>query len=62
MEQLHITLKSGSISDFRVKKNAICDDWPHYLRRCENTLVVNSQGEMALNKDSKKSSKFNGKP
>ncbi len=33
-------------------------EWPDYFRRCDNTVIVNANGELALNKDAKNNSMF----
>lgn len=41
------------MTDTKAKKNAVTTDWPNYMVRGENTLLVNRQGQIAIRKDVK---------
>lgn len=46
------------LSDNKLLKNAICPDWPNYLTNANETVVVNSRGELSLRRIAKHRSDF----
>lgn len=38
------------LTDPKCRKNAITTDWPGYLTKCPNTLLINRHSQMILNK------------
>jgi len=42
---------SPLLKDIKLKRNAICPDWPGYLIKCKDTVIINDKNQMALNKD-----------
>ena len=45
------TRKSPLLKDTKLKRNAICPDWPGYFLRCKNTVMINDKNQMALSGD-----------
>jgi hypothetical protein len=39
------------ITDTKVKRNAICDEWPNYFTKNKNIVIINQRGQMKLKKD-----------
>ena len=39
------------ITDTKVKRNAICDEWPNYMSKNKNIVIINQRGQMKLKKD-----------
>ena len=39
------------LTDTKAKKNAICPEWPNYLARSGNTIMINKSGQMTLKKN-----------
>ena len=42
---------SPLLKDIKLKRNAICPDWPGYLMKCKDTVIINEKNQMSLNKD-----------
>ncbi len=39
------------ITDMKEKRNAICDEWPGYLTKNKNIVIINKRVQMKLQKD-----------
>ena len=42
---------SPLLKDIKLKRNAICPDWPGYFLKCKETVIINDKNQMALNVD-----------
>ena len=51
VKKLAVSSKN-TLTDPKLKRNAICTDWPGYFLKCPNTLIINSKGVMTLSKNS----------